>query len=71
MTKLRNVSLFFQRYIIPATNAPIAVITQPIGPVINLRAKPSPRVATAAIFVAIEYLPVIIVAKEVFLAFKI
>ena len=32
----------------PATNKPIAVTTQPIGPVINLIAKPNPRVAKAA-----------------------
>ena len=71
ITKLRKVSLFFHRYIIPATKALIAVITIPIGPVINLMAKPNPRVAIAAIFVAIEYLPVIMVANEVFLAFNI
>ena len=71
ITKLRKVSLFFHRYIIPATKALIAVITIPIGPVINLMAKPNPRVAMAATFVAIEYLPVIMVANEVFLAFNI
>ena len=51
ITAFLKPSLFFHRYIMPATNAPIAVITIPIGPVINLSAKPKPRVANAAAFV--------------------
>src|SRR5699024_5196442 len=40
------------------TNAVIAVMTIPTGPVINLIANPKPRVAIAAALVTIEYLPV-------------
>ena len=52
----------------PATNKPIAVITQPIGPVMNLIAKPSPLVANAAAFDTRVHVFVATVTNFVFIA---
>src|SRR5699024_6284624 len=51
ITIFLKVAFVLHKWVIPATNNPMAVITIPIGPVINLIAKPSPRVANAATLV--------------------
>src|SRR5699024_1346624 len=51
ITIFLKVAFVLHKCVIPATNNPMAVITIPIGPVINLIAKPNPRVANAAALV--------------------
>src|SRR5699024_8704490 len=51
ITIFLKLSVVLYTYYIPATNNPMSVITIPIGPVINLIAKPNPRVANAAALV--------------------